>query len=299
MEMTMENEQIKLDVWDDRVRRLISPASRLEKPAEGFRFTEGPVWNETRGCLYFSDIPANTSYCFKPGEGTVIFRKPSNFSNGMTYDRKGRLLACEHHTRRVTREEGGVITTVADRFEGKRLNSPNDVIGTPDGSVLFTDPLYGLQEGLGGPAEEELDFCGVYRVPPYGGEPLLLVSDFEAPNGLALSNDGSKLYVIDSVRKHIRVFAVGTGWKLSGGDAFIEMPLETDGIPGGMKLDRNGNIFCTGPGGIWIYDAAGRLLGRIGMPEVATNLTWGGKNLDELYITASTGLYRINTLTRG
>ncbi|MDX9811829.1 MAG: SMP-30/gluconolactonase/LRE family protein [Bacteroidales bacterium] len=296
----MEKETIKLDVWDDRVRRLISPAAHLEKPADGFIFTEGPLWDDAGGCLYFSDIPANTSYCYRPGEGVSIFRKPSNFSNGMTWDRKGRLLACEHHTRRVSREEGGVITTVADRYKGKRLNSPNDVIVTPDGSVLFTDPSYGLLEGLGGPAEAELDFCGLYRVPSYGLEPVLLASDFEAPNGLALSHDGSKLYVVDSTRKHIRVFGTGEGcWRLTGGEPLIEMPLDSEGIPDGMKLDRDGNIFCTGPGGIWIYNPEGRLLGRISMPEVAANLTWGGKDHDELYITASTGIYKISTLTRG
>ncbi len=297
--MTQSMQKIRMDIWDEQVNNLVSPESSLELLANGFQFTEGPVWDEARGCLFFSDIPANTNYCYTPNGKVNIFRKPSNFSNGMILDSEGRLIACEHHTRRVTRERGDQVDIIADSYKGKRLNSPNDVIVASDGSILFSDPAYGLLDGLGGPATAELAFRGVFRVPPGGGETILLASDFETPNGLALSPDESRLYIVDSIPKHVRVFDIGPEWKLSVGKVFIQMKEEGNEIPDGMKLDINGNIFCTGPGGIWIYSDKAKLLGRIQMPEVAANLNWGGKKRDTLYITASTGLYRVNTLTNG
>lgn len=297
--MAYSSQEIKLDIWDEKVKQLVSPTARLELLAKGFQFIEGPVWDNIRGCVFFSDIPGNTMYRYTLDGKVGVYRKPSNYSNGSTFDRGGRLLSCEHHTRRLVRERGEKLETIVDSYKGKKLNSPNDLIVAGDGSILFTDPAYGLQEGLGGPAKAELDFKGLYRVPPAGGEAILLASDFEAPNGLVLSPDESKLYVVDSLRKHIRLFNIGAGWKISGGKVFFEVKDEGDEIPDGMKIDVDGNFFCTGPKGIWIFSRKGKQLGRIHLPEVAANLNWGGYNRDTLYVTASTGLYRLSTLTKG
>lgn len=297
--LTQSSQEIKLDVWDNKVKTLIPPVAKLECLAKGFQFTEGPVWDNTRGCLFFSDIPGNTMYRYTLDGNVSVYRKPSDNSNGNTLDKQGRLITCQHHMRRVVREKGQELEVIASTYKGKKLNSPNDVIVARDGSIIFSDPAYGLQPGLGGPAQAELDFKGVYRVPPQGGEPILLASDFDAPNGIVISPDGTKLFVIDSIKKHIRVFEIGAGWKLSGGKVFVEVKDESNEIPDGMKIDVNGNIFSTGPKGIWIISPKAKLLGRIQLPEVAANLNWGGKNRDILYITGSTGLYRLSTLTRG
>ncbi|MEE8567041.1 MAG: SMP-30/gluconolactonase/LRE family protein, partial [Anaerolineales bacterium] len=215
------------------------------------------------------------------------------------FDNDGRLIACEHRTRRISRSAGDAISVVVDRYQGKRLNSPNDVIVAKDGSILFTDPLYGLRDGLGGPGEQEISFQGVYRVAPGANEPTLLVDDFEAPNGLALSHDETILYIADTIRRHIRTFKVGDDWTLSGGDILVELKGEEEGKPDGMKLDVKGNIFSTGPGGIWICNPDGDILGRIKIPEKTSNLAWGGTDYSSLYVTASTGLYKIRCLTSG
>ena len=292
------SEPVKLDVWNSRVRNLISPNATLDCLAKGFQFLEGPVWDNTRGCLFFR-CSGNTKYRYTLDGRVSVYRKPSDNSNGHILDKQGRLVACEHHTRRITREVGDDIEVIASTYKGKRLNSPNDVIMASDGSFLFTDPAYGLQPGLGGPAKAELEFKGVYRVPPQGGEPILIADDFDAPNGLVLSPDEKKLYVIDSGKKHIRVFDVAPGWIITGGKVFVEVKDDSNEIPDGMKIDVDGNIFTTGPKGIWIINNRGRLLGRINLPEVAANLNWGGPDRNILYITASTGLYRITTLTKG
>jgi gluconolactonase len=182
---------------------------------------------------------------------------------------------------------------------GKRLNSPNDVIVARDGGVLFTDPHYGLLEGLGGPAEQELAFKGVYRLAPNSSELSLLASDFDAPNGLALSIDEKRLYVDDSIRSHIRVFDVNEDWTLSGGAVFAELSRDGLGDPDGMKLDYHGNIFCAGPGGIWIFSPSGVKLGRLLMPEVTANLNWGDDDACSLYITASSSVYRLRCMSGG
>jgi gluconolactonase len=260
---------------------------------------EGPVWDEGGHCLYFSDIPENTIYRYTDAGGAEVYRRPSYFSNGLTLDAMGRLIACEHQARRVTRGHGDEVEVLAQRYRGDRLNSPNDVIVASDGSILFTDPPYGLREGLGGPAERELDFCGVYRLAPGSDELTLLVDDFETPNGLALTMDERRLYVDDTVRGHIRVFDVNEDWRLSGGEIFAELTGNEPGAPDGMKLDVEDNIYCTGPGGVWIYTPDGVLLGRIRMPEVTANLNWGGEDGRSLYLTATTSLYRIRCLVGG
>jgi gluconolactonase len=288
-----------LEVYESEAKTLIDPTASLERIATGFQFTEGPVWHKGDQCLFFSDIPANTRYRYSAAGGVTVQRKPSYFSNGLTLDGQGRLLACEHQNRRVAREGAAGLETVVDRYQGKRLNSPNDLVVAADGSILFTDPHYGLLEGLGGPGEQELTFSGVYRIAPGAQEPTLLVDDFAAPNGLALTADERRLYVDDTTRGHIRAFDIGDGWMVSGGEVWVDLQSEEPGVPDGMKLDNTGNLYCTGSGGVWICSPAGVVLGRIRTPEVAANLNWGDADGRTLYITASTSVYRLRCLSQG
>lgn len=290
---------MSVDIWDPAMMQLVSPAAELKKLAGGFKFTEGPAWNEDEACLYFSDIPADTIYRYHDHAGLDVYRHPSHYANGLAFDAQGNLLACEHQTRRVTRATETDITVIVERYEGKRLNSPNDITVTADGSILFTDPLYGLREGFGGPGEQELGFQGVYRVPPNTFEPILMADDFEAPNGLALSIDETCLYVNDTVRKHIRKFDIGEAWEITGGDVLVELKGEGEGKPDGMKIDAEGNLFCTGPRGIWVCSKRGEVFGRIRTPEKASNLVWGDAHYQTLFITASTSVYATSTLVPG
>jgi gluconolactonase len=289
-----------LEVYEHEAREVLPADASLEQIAQGFVFTEGPVWDFTAGQLVFSDIPGDTMYRYRPADGVSTYRQPSSFSNGMTLDAGGKIVVCEHRTRRVAREvEPGRFETVADSYGGKPLNAPNDVIVAPDGSVVFTDPHYGLGEGFGGPAEQVLPHRGVYRVPPRGGEPQLLVEDFQGPNGLALAPSGDRLYVDDTERAHIRLFEVGDDWHLRGGDVLVELSGDGEGVLDGLKLDEDGTIYCTGPGGIFICHPDGAVLGRIRVPEVAANLAWGDDDARTLYITASDKLYRLRTQVTG
>jgi sugar lactone lactonase YvrE len=268
----------------------------VEKVADGFQFTEGPVW-VTDGYLLFSDIPADTIYKWRPGSTSAeVFRQPSGHSNGLTLDSQGRLLACEHD-RRVSRAEvDGSAVVIAERYQGRRLNSPNDIVSKSDGSTYFTDPPYGLPRQEEG---KELDFNGVYRLSPDGA--LTLLDDsFERPNGLAFSPDERVLYVDDSDKGHIRAFDVQADGTLANGRVFAELVKPgAEGVPDGMKVDVRGNVFCTGAGGIWVLDPAGERLGVIEVPEVPANLAWGDEDLKTLYITARTGLYRLRVQTGG
>jgi gluconolactonase len=290
---------MSIEVFESEMKRLVDLNSKLIKLASGFQFTEGPAWNGDDHCLYFSDIPADTIFRYSENEEVQVFRKPSHYANGLAFDSQGRLVTCEHETRRVTRSSATRVEIIADHYQGKRLNSPNDVIVAHDNSILFTDPLYGLREGLGGPGVQELDFQGLYRVPPNSYEPILMVDDFEAPNGLALSPDESCLYVNDTVLRHIRKFKVDEEWKLIGGEVLIEIKAEGEGKPDGMKLDAQGNIYCTGPRGVWVCSQEGSALGRILLPEKASNLAWGDSHRRTLFITASTSIYQISVLVQG
>lgn len=289
-----------LETYEPEAAALVAAEAVLELIGDGFVFTEGPVWDFEAGELVFSDIPGDAMYRYRPGEGISDYRRPSNFSNGMTIDAQGRLVVCEHQTRRVVRGSATAgFEVVADSYDGSPLNAPNDVVVAPDGSIVFTDPHYGLGEGFGGPAEQVLGHRGVYRVPPDGGEPELLIADFDGPNGLAIDARGTRLFVDDTERAHIRVFEIGANWQLTGGEVFVELSGDGDGVLDGLKLDQQGNMWSTGPGGIWLVNNAGAVIGRIRVPVVAANLAWGDADAGSLYITASERLYRLETRVTG
>jgi gluconolactonase len=285
-----------IEVYEKKLQDVINPNTEIQELAANFHFTEGPVWDSTNSRLIFSDITGDTMFQYEPSQGIKVFRQPSNFANGLALDGNGFLIVCEHRTRRVTRLKGGKYSVLADGYQGKRLNSPNDVIVAKDGSIIFSDPTYGLREGLGGPAEQDLDFQGVFRIVSGQNEPKLLADDFEAPNGLIISPDQNTLYVNDTVRRHIRTFQIGPEWVLKGGEILITLEGTAEGKPDGMKMDTYGNIYCTGPGGIWIIDVEGNFLGRVCLTKRASNMAWGDDDLRSLYVTAGTSLYRLHGL---
>ncbi len=258
--------------------------SKVVKLAGDMRFTEGPVWHKA-GYLLFSDIPANKIMKWSPEDKQLsVWREDSGNSNGLTFDLQGRLIACEHGNRRVSRtEKDGSITVIADRYKGKRLNSPNDAVVRSDGMIFFTDPSYGVQSN-----QRELDFQGVYRVEP-GEEPVLLVDDFDMPNGLAFSTDEKKLYIADSGRNgnEIRVYDVEADGTLKNGKQFASHGSD------GMKVDQKDRLYTTTGEGIVVYLPNGKRLGAIKVPEHPANCAFGGEQNKTLYITARNGLYKV------
>lgn len=287
-----------------RFFELVPEDVECELLATGFEFTEGPVWSARERCLYFSDILGNTIYRYDATGGAKPWRRPSSMANGLTLDSRGGLIACEHATSKVTRTDPqGAVVTLASHYDGKELNSPNDVVVKSDGSIYFTDPLYGRRADHGVERAPELAFCGVYRVTPATAATTLLADDFPAPNGLCFSPDESLLYVNDTDRLHTRVFDVLPDGTLGNGRLFFDEAAHgakwEEGDPDGIKVDEAGNVFCTGPGGIWVIAADGEWLGVIEVPEIAANLAWGGPGWDTLYICATRSLYRVRTRTRG
>lgn len=286
-------------VVDPALRKLVPEGALIEKLAGGFKFTEGPVWTRD-GVLLFSDIPNDTIVEWNPKTGkTSDFIKPSASSNGNTLDPQGRLVTCEHAGRRVSRRErDGSVVTVVDRFEGKRLNSPNDVIFKSDGAMYFTDPPYGLAKQDEDPGKEQ-KFNGVYRFKD--GQLTQIATDLSRPNGLAFSPDEKTLYVAnsDDKRKLWMAYPVKADGSLGAGKVFFDVTSSKEpGLPDGMKVDRQGNVYCTAPGGLWIFSPAGKHLGTLQPTEVPANCHWGddGKTL---YMTAQTGLYRIRLKVAG
>ena len=264
-----------------------------EKLAGDFQFTEGPIW-QADGALLFSDIPANRIYRWTPDGGAQVWREPTGNANGLTLDRQARLIACEHSGRRVSRTEAdGTVTSIASHFQGKRLNSPNDVVVKSDGVVYFTDPPYGIQ-----PEESEQPCNGVYRILPDGSLELLL-DDFDRPNGLAFSPDESILYIAGSPRRPVRAFNVWPDGTLTRSRVFAEMDHPQPGSPDGMKVDEQGNLYVTGATGVWVFEPGGKLLGVITTPERPANCAWGDADRKSLYITARTSLYRIRVKVAG
>jgi sugar lactone lactonase YvrE len=255
----------------------------LEKIAGGFQFTEGPVWVRSRDELIFSDIPANRLYRWKDGTADV-WRDPSGNANGNTLDPQGRLLTCEHGNRRVSRTEpDGSVTTLADRFETRRLNSPNDVACRSDGAIYFTDPPYGVKPEL-----RELDFQGVYRIWPDDKSLALLLTDFNKPNGLVFSPDENILYIADTEASHVRAFDLAADGALANGRVFC--PVDR---PDGMRVDRDGNLYVAAQTAVEVFSPAGEKLAAIPVPERPANLAFGDADGKSLYITARTSLYRL------
>jgi gluconolactonase len=298
---------------DNGLSGLVS-ASEPERICTGFLFTEGPVWVPSDDCLLFTDIPAHRINRWRPRSTEAeVYRAESGFANGLTLDHEGNLLACEHRNRRVSRSpyapgaesppqpDAGGETTVADRHDGKRFNSPNDVVVDDDGAIWFTDPTYGLDKpvegSLGGP--KEIPFQGVYRV-SLDGTIACVADDFTQPNGLAFSATRSHLYVNDSHENVVRRFKVGADGGLTGGERIADMGNDPrPGCADGMKVDEDGRIWSTGPGGVWVLDPDGVLLGVLRLPEVTANCCFGGPEFSTLFVTATSSVYQIETLVRG
>jgi gluconolactonase len=291
---------MRVEIRNRRFRSVVGDDVEFDRVGTGFLFTEGPVWHPTGRFLLFSDIPSSRIWKWSPTIGFAVFRDPSNMANGLTYDRSGRLIACEHATSRVTRtEDDGRVTVLASHYEGKELNSPNDAVVRSDGSIYFTDPPYGRVEFYGVPRPQRLPFQGVYRIDPDAGMLHLLVDDFDRPNGLCFSLDERRLFVNDTARQHIRVFDVAPDGSLASGHLWAETVGQGEGAPDGMKIDREGNLYCCGPGGIHVFGPDAVCLGVIRVPERTANFTWGDDDLRSLFITASTSVYRIRVKVPG
>ena len=230
----------------------------------------------------------------------TTFRKPCNMSNGLTYDRQQRLIVCEHASSRLTRTEtDGRVVPLATHFQDRQLNSPNDVVCRSDGGIYFTDPPYGRAKFYGVERDQELSFQGVYRVGPDPRSPVLLVDDFDRPNGLCFSLDETRLFVNDTARKHIRVFDIRPDGTLASGRLWAETKGDAPGAPDGMKLDSAGNVYCCGPGGIHVFDPDANLLEVLAVPEYTANFAFGDADYRSLFITASTSLYRVRRTVPG
>jgi gluconolactonase len=288
------------EILDARFGRYVRTSARVEKLYEGSRWAEGPAYFAAGRYLVWSDIPNDRMLRWDETTGTVgVFRAPAGYTNGHTVDREGRLVSCEHGARRVTRtEHDGSITVIADRFEGKRLNSPNDVVVASDGSVWFTDPTYGIDSDYEGyRVESEIGASNVYRVDPMTGACAVAADDFVRPNGLAFSPDERRLYVSDTGMthvpdgpRHIRAFDVGPGGALSGGEIFATC---TEGMFDGFRFDEEGRLWVGAGDGVHCYDGDGTLLGKVRVPETVANVAFGGPRRNRLFICATTSLYAV------
>lgn len=284
---------MSVEIRDDRFELVVGADADLEQVATGFIFTEGATWDAKHQELIFSDMPGDIVRKWSESNGVTTFRQPSNKQNGHYFDLEGRLVSVEHANSRVIREEhDGSISVLATHYEGKELNSPNDVIVKSDGAIFFSDPTYGRMEDFGLLREQDLDFQGVYRIDPVTWDLSLLASDFGQPNGLTFSLDEKQLFINDTDHGHVRVFEVADDGSISGGEVWAVPEGSGNGVCDGMKIDSEGNLFVTGPGGIHVYAPDATCLGVIHVPESTANFTWGDDDLKTLYITASTSLYR-------
>ena len=299
---------------DPRFDQLVPKDARLEKIADGFAWVEGPVWSKPGGYLLFTDIPNNSVFKWQPGGGVSLFMKPSGYTgaapftgrepgaNGLTFDSQGRLTLAEHGDRRIARlESDGRKTTLVEHYQGKRINSPNDLVYKSDGSLYFTDPPFGLPQAFDDP-QKKLPFSGVYRLSAQG-ELTLLTDQIRAPNGIAFSPDEKTLYVSNAEPTHAvwLAYAVKGDGAIANGRVLFdatEFAKTRKGAPDGMKVDREGNLFAAGPGGLYVIAPEGTLLGRIELGAATANCAWG-EDGSVLYIVASTAIYRIRTSTRG
>lgn len=299
---------------DPQFDALVPEDAVVEQLAGGFQWVEGPVWDRSNNCLLFSDIPGNAVFKWAEGKGVSLFLKPSGYtgsapfegrepgSNGLAFDFQGRLVLCQHGDRRVARiEEDGSRTTLADRYEGRRLNSPNDLVFRSNGDLYFTDPPYGLPKTFADP-RRELAFCGVYRL-PRGGQPILLTREITAPNGIAFSPDEKHLYVACSDPKKAiwMVYDVRGDGGIENGKVFFDATswvAGRKGLPDGLKVDRLGNLFATAPGGLHVFSPSGKLLGSIETGVATANCAWGNDGAT-LYIAADRTLLRLRLRTKG
>jgi gluconolactonase len=293
-----------VDAKSDKLGQLVDENVEVKQLGSGFTFTEGPIWNPEGQFLLFSDMPADTRRRWDEQGGVEVVASPSNKGNGMTLDANGRLIVCEHSTSSLVRIDpdgtGGGREVLASHYEGQELNSPNDVCVKSDGSIWFSDPWYGRMPVFGLERERVLGWQGVFRVPPGGGNPELVVEqdEYEQPNGLCFSPDETLLYINDTPKAWIKVYDVGSDGTLSNGRLFFEgigSGVIEEGIPDGMKCDEEGNIWVTGPGGVWVISPEGEHLGVIRIPENTGNLAWGGPDWHTLFIPSSTSLYAFET----
>jgi gluconolactonase len=287
------------EIVDPRMNQCVLGNVFVEKVFSGMRWAEGPVWFGDSRSLIWSDIPNNRMMRWFESGHVEIFREPSNYSNGNTRDRQGRLVTCEHGERRVTRTElDGRVSVLADHFEGRRFNSPNDVVVKSDGSIWFTDPDYGIRSDYEGHrAESEIGQCQVYRIDGLTGEVNQITDDFDKPNGLAFSPDESRIFIADTGKPNcIRVFDVIGEQNLSGGGIFAEV---RPGGADGFRFDENGNLWTSAGDGVQVFASDGTLLGKIRIPEVVSNVAFGGINKNRLFITATTSLYSVYVAPRG
>ena len=317
---------VKVEKLSPAIEPLIAPGTKLERLATGFKWTEGPVWIHS-GYLLFAEIPSNSIRKWTPHEGTSIFLQPSGYagsavyggpepgSNGMTLDPRNRLTVAGHARRNVWRLESldshGQVTVLADAYQGKKLNSPNDLVYKSDGTLYFTDPPYGFRTQKDNDPDKQLRVNGVYRLPgaaeqapgaaPDSSKLQLLISDLPRPNGIVFSPDEKILYVNNSEPKKLWMrYEVAADGSVNNGRLLYDASADRrPGSPDGMKVDKQGNLYSTGPGGIWIFSAEGKHIGTIAMPEKAGNLAWGDEDGKSLYITASSSVYRIRTTATG
>ncbi len=287
------------DALHPRFRTLIDEHAPVRQLGSGFSFVEGPIWHPTEHHLLFSDMPGDVRRRWDRA-GVREVERPSRKGNGMTYDADLNLLVCEHATSSVVRiDPRGNRTVLASHFEGRELNSPNDLVVHTSGAIYFTDPWYGRMPGFGIERPRDLGFQGVYRIPPGGGAPQLLVDRFMfgQPNGLCFCPGEDRLYVNDTEQANIRVFRVQKDGSLSDPRVFASGIKDSlrPGVPDGMKCDREGNIWVTAPGGVWVYGQDGRHIGKVSVPEMVANLHWGGPDWHTLFLAASTSLYAVDT----
>jgi gluconolactonase len=293
------------EIIDPRFRRFVLPNAPLERLADGFRWLEGPVWFADMRCLLVSDIPNDRILRWTETGGVEVFRRPAGFPNGQTRDREGRLITCSHHGRCVLRTElDGELTVLADRFEDKRLNSPNDVVVKSDGTIWFSDPPYGIQTDYEGGKQHQQQPARVYRLDPRSGGLSVVADDFEGPNGLCFSPDERRLYIVETglqfaedPLQHIRVFDVDdSGGAVRNGRVFHAV---TPGNADGIRCDEEGHVWSSAGDGVHCIDPSGALLGKIKVPSTVSNLTFGGRCRSHLFICASQALFAVYTNQRG
>ncbi len=292
------------EIVDPRFRAMVLGNARLEVLGSGYRWIEGPVWFADHDCLLFSDVPGDRVLRWSEHGGVSVFRAPSGFANGHCRDRQGRLIGCLHRDRCVTRTElDGTITVLASHYEGKRLNSPNDIVCRSDGTIWFTDPPYGIETDYeGGRATAELP-PRLYRLDPGDGALTIAADDFDGPNGLAFSPDERRLYVAETghqfdadPRRYIRMFEVGEDGRLAGGGIFHKV---TPGYADGFRVDEQGNLWSGAGDGVHCIDPSGVLLGKILVPSAVANLAFGGRHRSRLFLCAGATLYAICVNVRG